>query len=330
MIVAHATELVTRGHTVIIQTSVIDTVFELHPGIIIKKNNYSTKIGTIWLALTEKISADIVVADIIVMCTLLAFRNGKKVVCFAQDYDESYYSNKVQQMFIRMIYFLGLTLLKIPVIAVSDKLARIIKSRFRADVDVVINGVDLMQFYYEPSTELILKKKKVISILLLSRKDFRKGFDVGIKTIKEFQKKFKIPFEIWTVGDNPGNALSGMVHEHFGYVNVTRLREIMSSANIFLYPSRHEGFPLMVMEAFACKCPVITTEAVSYAIHEKTALKSEIEDYYNLSDNLYRIISDKKLKDKLVHNGLRFAKENSLKNSSIKFEKTLRQLFVKI
>lgn len=329
MIIAHAAGLVECGHTVIIQTSIIDTVFEIHPGIIIKKNNVSSKAGTIWLALTKRISADIVVGDIVVMCVVLAFRNKKKVVYFAQDYDESYYTYKIQQFFIRIIYYLGLCLFKIPVIAVSNELSGILNKRFKITADVIVNGVDLKQFYHEPSNELI-KKSENIAILLLSRKDFRKGFDIGIKTIKEFQKKHSIPFEVWTVGDKPHNTFPGINLQHFGYVNENRLREMMNGADVFLYPSRHEGFPLMVMEAFACKCPVVTTEAVSYAIHEKTALKSKIEDFCNLSDNLYRIISDKKLKERLVQDGFRFAEKNSLKNSSINFEKMLKKVYGKI
>jgi len=155
MIIAHAAGLVEHGHTVIIQTSVVDTVFEIHPEIIIKKNSVSSKVSTIWHAITRKISADIIVGDIIVMCTMLFFKNRKKVVYFAQDYDESYYSYKIQQFFIRIIYYLGLFLFKIPTIAVSNKLAEILKKRFKTDVNIVLNGVDLKQFYHDPSTEFI-------------------------------------------------------------------------------------------------------------------------------------------------------------------------------
>ena len=46
MIIAHAAGLVECGHTVVIQASIIDTVFEIHPGIIIKKTAISALVAT--------------------------------------------------------------------------------------------------------------------------------------------------------------------------------------------------------------------------------------------------------------------------------------------
>lgn len=42
-----------------------------------------------------------------------------------------------------------------------------------------------------------------------------------------------------------------------GYVSEGDLRDLYSSASLYLAPSRHEGFGIPVLEAFTCGCPVI-------------------------------------------------------------------------
>jgi glycosyltransferase involved in cell wall biosynthesis len=48
-----------------------------------------------------------------------------------------------------------------------------------------------------------------------------------------------------------------------GYVNDDEKRALLSSAEIFLFPSEYEGFGIPVLEAMACACPVITTNVSS-------------------------------------------------------------------
>lgn len=329
MILAHAVALLKKGHEVVIQTCIADTVFEIPDDIIIERIKSSNKIGTLLNAFEQK-KADIIIADIIIIAVLLYLKNKKRVIYFAQDFNESIYNSIFLRFIIRIVYYTALKLLKIPTIAVSTELAELLKEKFKCEnIDIVNNGVDSTKFYNEPVASLIDRKKENMAILILSRADYRKGFDVGIACINEFKKKYKIGFEVWIVGDHFSDALSGIPYYNYGYINENDLRKILSSADIFLYPSRNEGFPLMVLEAFACKCPVVTTDAVTYVKHESTALKSKIEDYKNLADNIYRLITDRKLRERLIHNGLSYATENSLEKSSIKFEKMINQFFLK-
>ena len=48
-----------------------------------------------------------------------------------------------------------------------------------------------------------------------------------------------------------------------GYVSLENLVELYSNALCFVYPSLYEGFGLPVLEAFACGCPVITSNVSS-------------------------------------------------------------------
>lgn len=55
----------------------------------------------------------------------------------------------------------------------------------------------------------------------------------------------------WGVEDLPANAIAT------GYVDSDTLSALYREASLYLAPSRHEGFGLPVLEAFACGCPVM-------------------------------------------------------------------------
>ncbi len=326
MALIYAEHLASSGHQVIIKANVVDTVFNVPSAVELKTPKYRSKLGTILSALCEKQNADCIIASIIPMACFLYVRNRKKVTYFAQDYDESYYKNVVQKYLIRFLYYCGLTLFKIPTIAVSEQLADTLRKRFRARVSVVLNGVNSDIFYPDPSMDLILDKNGRKVILILSRSDRRKGFDIAEKVIKELLLSCNIPLEIWTVGEKATGKFNGVIHRNFGYVSESELRRIMSSADVFLYPSRHEGYGLMVVEAFACQCPVVTTSAVAFAKHEHNAMVSSVGDVKSMRDNILLIFKDQKLRQKLVKAGYSFAVRNSQKIATARFEKILAKL----
>lgn len=322
MIVAHANYLATAGHDVVIRSNIIDTVFELNSGVTLERINLFGKLGTIASLLTQKIKADIIIADIIVLSFLLFLKNGRKVLYFAQDYNENVYQTHIQKLFIRGLYALGLSLFRIPVVSVSDELADILRGRFGASPVIVHNGVDLKTFFRDPDKRLVSQKQGK-AVLFFSRRDYRKGFDLALHALNLVARAENVKIEVWTVGE-PLDAgdLDCPVH-NFGYVSEKEMRRIMSSADLFLYPSRFEGFPLMVLEAFACSCPVLTTKAIHYAIDEKNALVSPIGDIDSLVHNLVRLLSDETLACRLASEAAHYVTDFSLEQSAKLFEKAL-------
>lgn len=109
MVLAHADYLVEQGHEVTVYAQQVDTVFPVNSRLNIKPIDSGSKIGTLLTAFRTRFDADIVIADIIPLVCLLFVRNRNKICYFAQDYDESYYVPGLQRMFIRFLYYLGLT-----------------------------------------------------------------------------------------------------------------------------------------------------------------------------------------------------------------------------
>jgi glycosyltransferase involved in cell wall biosynthesis len=328
MILAHLGRLAESGIPVRIRTGSFDTIFPYHPEISVDLLEASSFCRTLLAALFQKYPQNfVVIATIIPLALLLSLRNKNRVVYFAQDYDKTYYSATLVKYIIHCAYFLGLTVLRIPTIAVSEKLADLLKMKYNAPVEVASNGIDLEVFYRDPSPELLLQCENRKPILVLSRHDERKGFDIALEVIRRVAEKVSVPFEVWTVGEPAQDDLSGHVHRDFGYVNEGRLRQILSSASLFLYPSRHEGFGLMVAEAFGCKCPVVTTEAIPFARHGNNALVSEIGDIDSLTENVSKILNNSTLVHVLTEEAYRQVSSLTLTSATATFEQLLSKVY---
>jgi len=326
MVLAHAAHLVSNNHDVTILTNQVNTLFSIDPRIKITSIKFKGKIGTLVSALLFSYDADWIIADIIPLACLLSTMNRKRVLYFAQDYDESYYVRSWEKQLIRLAYRFGLSWMKLPSLAVSSSLACLLRHKFNADVSVARNGVDTARFYPEYSEKLQRSKGGRKCILILSRSDHRKGFDIAQDTIQLISMNSPVPVTVWTVGNNAKGKFPDSDHRDFGYVGENELRSIFSNADIFLYPTRHEGYGLMVAEAFACKCPVVTTDAVWFASDRVNALVSSAEQVNVIAKNIIELLTDEGLCHKIVEQGYRFAGENSLSMGLMEFEKRLRDL----
>lgn len=319
MIAAYASYLAQGGHQVVLRTNLLDTVFALDPGVSVERISLRGKGGTILSLLAAPAGADLVVVDIIAMAFFASLRNRNRVLYFAQDYNENLYRSPVQKLFIRLLYAISLRWFKVPVVAVSDELARLFRERFGAPARVLLNGVDLKSFYPDPCSELRREKGERKALLIFSRRDARKGFDLALATIARVAAA-GIPLVVWTVGEPLDDGEAGCSRRDFGYVPEHELRRIMSSADLFLYPSRSEGFPLMVLEAFACRCPVVTTEAIPYAIDGVNSLVAPVGDLESLVAKACRLLNGAALANELADNAASFVLRYSLARSAQKFE----------
>ena len=95
------------------------------------------------------------------------------------------------------------------------------------------------------------------------RKEYRKGNDIAYKAIKELgYLRTDRDFEIWTIG-NKFKVDVNINTKRMGFLNQKELREILSTADIFLSASRCEGMSLLLLQACACECAIVATEASS-------------------------------------------------------------------
>lgn len=321
MVIEYANHLLFQGHDVVIAATVVDTVFDVRTQVETITKADKRKTSTILNAILMKRNYDVIVADIIVMILLLSLRNRKKLIYFAQDYDESYYKYVPMKWLIRAVYFYCLSILKIPVIAVSEDLGSLLRQRFNANATVVPNGVDTAVFYPDRDERYLSLKGGSKVILVFARNDYRKGFDIAVKVLSGFKGEIDDGrISVWAVGEEIEVPFK---IKNFGFVPPEKLRKVLSCSDVLLYPSRHEGLPLFVLEAMACGCPVVTTDAVGITTNGISSLKCKIEDVNGCNETLKRMLTDDSLRDKIVANGLKEAEHYSLSYSKDSFEKQL-------
>lgn len=95
-----------------------------------------------------------------------------------------------------------------------------------------------------------------------------------------------------------------------GYVNANDLGALFKGSEIFIFPSLYEGFGIPIIEAMATKIPIITSNVSS--MPEIAKNHAIIIDPCNVSDitqSIYDLLTNKKLKRTLVASGYKYAKE---------------------
>ncbi len=101
-----------------------------------------------------------------------------------------------------------------------------------------------------------------------------------------------------------------------GFIPVEHMPIFYNASELFVYPSFYEGFGLPPVEAMACGIPVIASNITSLPeVLGDSALLVNPNDIDCLSQSMYNVLTDNKLKSSLVKKGL-------LRASSFSWNKT--------
>ena len=207
----------------------------------------------------------------------------------------------------------------------SSWLKKILEEKLRVKVEALIpHAPDLEQFY--PEDGEIGDEK--IRILIPYRRLKWKGVEDGVRAFEIVKAKHS-KIQLVMFGPDSGEDIPSYAEFHKNPSN-DELRRIYNSCNIFLFPSHTEGFGMPPMEAMACKCAVVTTDVGAvpdYTISGKTALIAPPNAPKSLSENLSRLIEDKKLRTQLSQ-----ASHDHITNNFTwsKSTETLERLFIKV
>jgi len=324
----YAKYLLQQGYVVDYYTNEIKSSTHIDQALPTKQIPYKGKAGTIRFALSEKLQTDVVLVDIVAMAVFSWFRNRKKVVYLAQDYDVSYYSSAFMQTLLKALYWIAFRLMRIPVIVESQSLLdRLLK--FKPQKHIISSvGIDLDFYKFESRTKYFEEKSHKFVILLAVWEDYRKGIDIGVKALQKLNTiRPEKDWEVWAIGEKLP-PMDGIPIKNFGFLKPEDLKDILSTATIYLMPSRSEGLSLLLLNALACQCVVVGTEATNILTDKITGLISPINDWIALAANLNLALSDEQLRSKISLESRKLAMSYDLKECKLRFAKALKDFTV--
>ncbi len=192
-------------------------------------------------------------------------------------------------------------------------------------VFVVPMGVDTRLFSKKSVKTRFNKYKNKKIILFVGRLNEQKGVDYLIKAMASVNKKIKNS-RLLIIGEGEySNKLKRIVEslglenvEFLGAKNQNELIDYYNLADVFVLPSvtsriGTEGLGLVLLEAMACGTPVIGTNTGGIPTIIKNnenglLIKEKNED--ELAKGIIKILSDKRLSQKLSKNGMNFVRNN--------------------
>ncbi len=111
-----------------------------------------------------------------------------------------------------------------------------------------------------------------------------------------------------------------------GYISQITLRQLYNNAEMFVMPSMYEGFGLPVLEAMACGCPVICSNAASLPeIAGSAAEYFHPQDVKTLSNKIELLWLNKTLHDEMGRRGILNVSRFNWRNTAIITNETLKK-----
>ena len=204
------------------------------------------------------------------------------------------------------------------VIFVSEFIRRLYSKMYRMPKDwrIVHNGVDTEMFKPMPRSECLSKFPRLDGldsmVLFSGRMIALKGIDMAIKSLALIYKETDATLVFAGAGKfEPWKALLdelGVPPDRYiflGGVPYPDMPYLYSLADAFVLPSYSESFPMTVLEAMACRVPVIATDVggiPEMIDSNRNGLLFQPGDPRSLAMSLLKIIGDRKFASWLAEN----------------------------
>lgn len=182
-------------------------------------------------------------------------------------------------------------------------------------------GVDNEMFSRVKKNIFLSGKHRYLKLIFVGRIDPLKKLDCIIEAAGQL-KAFLEYFEVWIIGQGPCKEdliklsrelkVDKNIKFFKAITNKERLIKMYCLADIFVLPSIWEGFPLVILEAWAAGLAVIATEVggiPAICKNGENALLIPANDTGALVNSILTLIKDVNLRDKISNNGQKIVKE---------------------
>jgi len=248
---------------------------------------------------------------------LLNYKKPKKCIVTVLDIIPLASEFQEKPGFIRMLYSLAMRNIKRAdaILAISEYTKKDVVEKMKIEKDKIFVVPLAADKEFKPLN--VPKNDDIKQILYVGSEIPRKNLPVLIHAFSMISKKYK-NVRLKKVGvsqnEKARNDLLDLsrklgVLDKIDFPNhIDSLVEVYNSADVFVFPSKYEGFGLPVLEAMACGCPVITTNLTSIPeVAGDASLYFDPDSPEELAEQIERVLFDKDLSQKLTDQGIKRA-----------------------
>ena len=162
--------------------------------------------------------------------------------------------------------------------------------------------------------------------MVMSRDTAVKGLRFLLAALAELRGKYDLSLVV--VGRTMGDGLTENLMERLGItaqvtfrdrIDTDELVNLYRSATLVAVPSTYEGFGIPPLEAMACGCPVIASNASSVPeVCGDAAFYIDPYDIESIADGMYKVLTGEGLRRDLITKGFRRVKVFSWNESAKK------------
>lgn len=219
------------------------------------------------------------------------------------------------------------------IICVSEKIKEITSPsiKYKGKLITIHSGIDLDRFDGVSASGFLRKTynipneyKLIGNVAAIAD---HKDYFTFIDTAKELIQQKKM-YKFFIIGAGPmENEISSYISKNSLEESVimtgflSNIPEILPELDVFLITSITEGLGTSVLDAFACKVPVVATRAggiPEMVVHEVTGMLSEVKDTLSLAENCNKVIDNQGLKLSIIDNASLKLKQFTKEATAIK------------
>lgn len=254
---------------------------------------------------------------------LTATRKSKKIRTIHNNYPY-FFATDIRSRLKRFTEGLLVRFSNSDLISVSDDTLRSLPWRLsKKNISISIeNGIGTRQTEAHTQTETYIERPQGFLIAVVGRLERQKGFDVLIDALALLQTKLaanRTPIHLWIIGEGScrknleqqAKALNLQNVKFIGYQSEPE--KYLAKADLFVLPSRFEGFGLAAAEAMFLGLPVILTNfggLASRLQHGQEAHIVPLENPNELANALLMLFNEAEYRELLAINGKLFIEKH--------------------